>query len=290
MVGLFQIDDAGGDPAVRIPAFLSLICSLMSLSYGCIYIVRFGTMRSMNRASRWADEAKRESGYIWWNIYVLLSMPAVWMAWSVVTFVVCILSYLWRTGGEDDPEERAPLGKRGVLAPRIVITLVFALGLVYFTLIIRTLARYGTHHSDKVYGTTPTPPRRGGSLPGSAPGSLSGRTTQDVMARRGRTRKRPTIVPEEEGEDPTKQNDAYSYDAEARSTSQSALGLEGVPNMTSTEEIEVEDADEGERRRERERRRREAQDEHGDSPDSGGWSRVIPRISKNDEDGSVSTV
>jgi hypothetical protein len=81
MVGLFQIDDAGGDPVVRIPAFLSLICSLWSLSFGCIYIVRFSTMRSMYKASKWAEEARREADFTWWNIYVLLSMPAVWMAW-----------------------------------------------------------------------------------------------------------------------------------------------------------------------------------------------------------------
>ena len=39
----------------RYAALFSLICSIMSLSYGCIYIVQFGTMRSMYKASRWAE-------------------------------------------------------------------------------------------------------------------------------------------------------------------------------------------------------------------------------------------
>ena len=52
---VFQIPQAADDPITRTFALLSLICALMSLSYGCIYIVRFGTMRSMFHASRWAE-------------------------------------------------------------------------------------------------------------------------------------------------------------------------------------------------------------------------------------------
>jgi len=52
---VFQIPQAADDPLTRTFALLSLICALMSLSYGCIYIVRFGTMRSMFHASRWAE-------------------------------------------------------------------------------------------------------------------------------------------------------------------------------------------------------------------------------------------
>lgn len=52
---MFQIPSAATDPVTRTAALLSLICALMSLSYGCMYIVRFGTMRSMYKASRWAE-------------------------------------------------------------------------------------------------------------------------------------------------------------------------------------------------------------------------------------------
>lgn len=56
---MFQIPSAADDPVTRTAALLSLICALMSLSYGCMYIVRFGTMRSMYRASRWAEVRTR---------------------------------------------------------------------------------------------------------------------------------------------------------------------------------------------------------------------------------------
>lgn len=54
-MSLFQANSAASDPVIRNAAFLSLICALMSLSYGCMYIIRFGTMRSMYRASIWAE-------------------------------------------------------------------------------------------------------------------------------------------------------------------------------------------------------------------------------------------
>lgn len=52
---MFQIPDAANDPVTRTAALLSLISALWSLSFGCIYILRFGTMRSMSKASQWAE-------------------------------------------------------------------------------------------------------------------------------------------------------------------------------------------------------------------------------------------
>ena len=52
---MLQVPTAIDDPLTRNAALFSLISALMSLSYGCIYIVRFGTMRSMYRASKWAE-------------------------------------------------------------------------------------------------------------------------------------------------------------------------------------------------------------------------------------------
>jgi hypothetical protein len=52
---LFQIEDASNSPTTRTTALISLICSLMSLLYGGTYILRFGTMRGMDKAVRWAE-------------------------------------------------------------------------------------------------------------------------------------------------------------------------------------------------------------------------------------------
>jgi len=142
---MFQIQDAAGDPLTRFAALFSLIFSIMSLTYGCIYIVQFGSMRSMYKASRWAEEAQKTKTFIWWNIWVLLAMPAIWLAWAMVAFCVAILSYVWRTGSSADSPDgtRPPLSPHQALVVRIVLTAVFALGLVYFVMILRTFASYG---------------------------------------------------------------------------------------------------------------------------------------------------
>ncbi|KAJ3755358.1 hypothetical protein EV360DRAFT_85976 [Lentinula raphanica] len=170
---MFQIDSAETDPLTRTAALLSLICAIMSLSYGCIYIVRFGTMRSMYRASIWAEvcapiihtnpllthsltpfpifsdshplqEAQKTKTLLWWNVWVLLAMPAIWMSWSMILFILSILSFVWRTGDSSDPQDRPPLSDAAELGPRVAITFVFLLGMVYFFLIVRTLRGYGS--------------------------------------------------------------------------------------------------------------------------------------------------
>ena len=67
---MLQIDDAASDPITRTAILLSLVCTLMSLSYGCIYIVRFGTMTNMYKAAGFAQV----------NLKLLL-----YPAWSKVT-------------------------------------------------------------------------------------------------------------------------------------------------------------------------------------------------------------
>ena len=136
---IFQIQDAAADPLTRWSSLLSLVCALMSLSFGCVYIVHFGTMRSMDRASRWADEARKTRAALFWNIWVLLATPAVWLAWSMIAFCVAILSFVWRTGSQADPPDgRPPLTAAQALGPRVAISAVFVGGLVNFWMIIST--------------------------------------------------------------------------------------------------------------------------------------------------------
>lgn len=52
---MFQVPEMAYDPVTRTAALMSLVCALMSLAFGCLFIIRFGTMRSMHRASTWAE-------------------------------------------------------------------------------------------------------------------------------------------------------------------------------------------------------------------------------------------
>ncbi|KAF5374277.1 hypothetical protein D9758_004578 [Tetrapyrgos nigripes] len=162
---IFQVPDAATDPLTRTAALLSLISAIMSISYGCMYIVRFGAMRSMYRASRWAEEAQKTKTLLWWNVWILLAMPAVWMSWSMIFFITAIISYVWRTGSITDPPERDGLPPRAALGPRIAVTGLFVIGMVYFVLIVKTLRSYGSERPH-----THTHSHRGGGRGGGGEG------------------------------------------------------------------------------------------------------------------------
>jgi len=65
----------------------------------------------------------------------------------MLLFISSILSFVWRTGSVKDPDDRPPLGTRAILGPRIAITLLFILGMVYLAMIIRTLKKYGAQQN-----------------------------------------------------------------------------------------------------------------------------------------------
>ncbi|KAJ7476957.1 hypothetical protein B0H11DRAFT_2194740 [Mycena galericulata] len=183
---MFQIPPAASDPVTRTTAMLSLVSALMSLCYGCVYIVRFSTMGSMYRASKFAEEARKTDTLIWWNVWTLLAMPAVFLAWSVIFFIISITSFVWRTGSVLDPDERQSLGRHAVLGPRIAITVVLLLGLLYFALIIATLARYGR---------SPVPARMRRGDDAEAQTAPRGRPVERTPSGRRRPRRREGIPP-----------------------------------------------------------------------------------------------
>lgn len=55
VLAILQIEGASRSLIIRSTASLSLICGLMSLIYGCVYILRFATMKNMYKAFIWAE-------------------------------------------------------------------------------------------------------------------------------------------------------------------------------------------------------------------------------------------
>ncbi|KAJ7133440.1 hypothetical protein C8R44DRAFT_611067, partial [Mycena epipterygia] len=137
---MLQID-AASHPLTRTTALFSLVCALMSLLYGCVYIIRFGTMRKIHKANGFANAASKNTTSIWWNIWVLLAMPAIWLSWSIIMFLTSILSFIWLSGSVED-SINVVVSSRAALGPRVGLTFVFSLGLIYFVLIVRTFHRY----------------------------------------------------------------------------------------------------------------------------------------------------
>ena len=62
---------------------------------------------------------------------------------SMLLFLASILSFVWLTGPGNDPSSRAPLSATAALGPRVAVTGVLVLGLVFLAMIVKTLMRYG---------------------------------------------------------------------------------------------------------------------------------------------------
>lgn len=101
----------------------------------------------------------------------------------MIFFISAIVSFVWRGGPEPEPESKAAEGRRlleaKMLIPRILISVLLFLGIVYFVLIVRTLKRY----SDRVGSGT-----RGRGRGGVGP--VLDRYRREERRERGRERER----------------------------------------------------------------------------------------------------
>ncbi|KAL1665121.1 hypothetical protein GGF50DRAFT_53373 [Schizophyllum commune] len=118
---ILQIEAAAADPVARTAALLAL---------------------AMYKASGWALEAQKTTTNMFWNVWVMLAMPAVWLLWSIISFIVSIMAFVWRTGAGGEPAGLVASPTQ-LLASRVIISVALALGAVYFVFVVRTFTRYG---------------------------------------------------------------------------------------------------------------------------------------------------
>lgn len=60
----------------------------------------------------------------------------------MLLFITAILSFVWRSGSTSEAANGAPLHPHTAIGPRIAITVVFGLGLVYLALVINSLRQH----------------------------------------------------------------------------------------------------------------------------------------------------
>ncbi|KAJ2917469.1 hypothetical protein MD484_g2902, partial [Candolleomyces efflorescens] len=141
IVAILQIESAFLDPVVHYSALYSLICALLSLLFGCMYILRFNTMRLPHKAIQWAHETQKENANRFWNVWILLAIPAVWLVWSLVFYIVCIMAFVWRVETQNPPLQ---FPKGVILAIRIGISVALSVGLIYGIVVLRTFINFGS--------------------------------------------------------------------------------------------------------------------------------------------------
>lgn len=102
---------------MRTAGFVSFICAFVSLMHSSLYIIHFAAQAASHEhtsghtvgivpptdteagsvadTSRQPNEAEDTCSFH--DIWVLISQPAVWTGWSIITFILFILIFLWTT-------------------------------------------------------------------------------------------------------------------------------------------------------------------------------------------------
>ncbi|PPQ65082.1 hypothetical protein CVT24_003036 [Panaeolus cyanescens] len=173
---LLQIPNAEQDPITKYFALYSLLCALSGLVYGCAYIIRFNTMREPHKAVAWAALVEGEKGdktenkkrsetedvekgiikgetgengvkvTVWWNVWVLLAMPSVWLTWSLILYISAIVSFVWRS---DSLDSSTRLSESALLSVRLVFSITLAIAMIYGCLIFLTFRQFGEVMDEK---------------------------------------------------------------------------------------------------------------------------------------------
>ena len=166
LLTFLQVPEAGLDPVTRWAILLSLECAFASLMYGVIYIGHFHSLKGVTKGLNWvlvsgslvacglrsrlANLVSKAAGQTntapYWNIWLFLAMPALWLTWSLLFFCISLFLFIWRSGDRrplaltpftdetagylpNSPNHFAPFW------PRLILTVIFLIGTSTFLLV-----------------------------------------------------------------------------------------------------------------------------------------------------------
>ncbi|KAJ6597513.1 hypothetical protein DFH09DRAFT_1132080 [Mycena vulgaris] len=144
---VLQISSASYDPMVRTIVQLSIVCLFFGAVYAFILSMALGKLETGTEGLVWIRQAtSRATRNLFWNPWIMLSMPLTWIIWGVIYFAVFILVFLWRSGAIDERDENSKPSLHQEYGPRAITTLIFGVGVVYLILIIITVRGMGAPH------------------------------------------------------------------------------------------------------------------------------------------------
>ncbi|KIK69933.1 hypothetical protein GYMLUDRAFT_53064 [Collybiopsis luxurians FD-317 M1] len=122
-------NQSGPDPITRTGVMLSFICAGIALLCGSFCLLRFGSMRKMPKAAKWIQEAHKSDQLMWWNSFIVVSMPATWLAWAVLFFLATMMSYIWNNSFQNNSAVNQ-ISEHTAQSLRITITAVLGFGIL----------------------------------------------------------------------------------------------------------------------------------------------------------------
>ena len=89
-----------------------------------------------------SDASNMASMVSWSSVKICFQLEIIFRR-SIFFFVISIMAFVWRTGTIEDASQ-TPIISHDALAPRIIVTCLFSLGLVYLIFIRITFQKYGS--------------------------------------------------------------------------------------------------------------------------------------------------
>ncbi|KAJ2934273.1 hypothetical protein H1R20_g2835, partial [Candolleomyces eurysporus] len=111
-------------------------------------------MRAPHKAIQWAQETQAKGltlKSLVWNAWLMLALPAIWLVWSLLFYIICIMIFVWRVRIENSPGH---FDQGITAAARVGISLILAAGLAYLVLAVRKFVKFSENHSFKTYFNT----------------------------------------------------------------------------------------------------------------------------------------
>ncbi|KAJ7718141.1 hypothetical protein B0H16DRAFT_1387856 [Mycena metata] len=130
---VLQITSAAYDPAVRTVVQLSIVCLFFGVIYALVLSVTFGKLQ-LGVMRIITENPSREA---FWNLWVMLSMPLVWITWGGIYFVIFMAVFFWRSGASNEPDDDHKPSPDQEYAPRAITSILMIVGVVYFILSVR---------------------------------------------------------------------------------------------------------------------------------------------------------
>lgn len=119
----------------------------MRKAAGWLEVSQLWALISPNADLKSTQDSQLKADNIIWNIWVLLSLPAVWLAWAAIEFCIAIFLLLWTIVPDPgntvqyrlDTSQPTPTPPFvNIFGPRIAVTSTFLIGIVHIFLVIKT--------------------------------------------------------------------------------------------------------------------------------------------------------
>ncbi|OBZ69526.1 hypothetical protein A0H81_10492 [Grifola frondosa] len=135
--GLLRVSGVAEDLVANTFGTISMICAFDGLLIGAFYLIAVSNMHG--ELLRMQNTARfRLTG--WRSVPSLLAAPVAWLAWSAISLLALIISYVWHAGATIETESSGHPSAPSYIA-HIAVTGVLLTGIVHFVVIVHSVSK-----------------------------------------------------------------------------------------------------------------------------------------------------